>query len=81
VLDLAGKTIAGCAVGKMAVNATANTRFHCVMLCGHPQITDGTMLMAAERAGGTLKCSPCSKVDGKAARAAKNAAKKAARHG
>ena len=81
VLDLSGKTIAGCAVGKMAVNATANTRFHCTMLCGHPQITDGTMLTSADRAGRTLKCSRCSKVDGKAARIAKNAAKRSARNG
>jgi hypothetical protein len=81
VLDLSGKTIAGCAVGKMAVNATANTRFHCVMLCGHPQITDGTMLTAADRAGKTLKCSRCAKIDSTAARVAKNAARKAARHG
>lgn len=76
-LDLAGKVVAGCAVDRLAADATANTRFHCVMSCGHAQIMDGTALMAGQRAGKMLKCTPCSKVDGKAARRAKAAAKMA----
>jgi hypothetical protein len=74
-LDLAGKTVAGCAVDRMAADATANSRFHCVMSCGHPQIVDGTMLMSAARAGQVLCCKPCSKANGKALREAKRLAK------
>ncbi len=67
-LDLAGKTIAGCAVGREAAKATNTTRFHAVMACGHPQIVEGSTLMAAERAGKIVKCSACAKLDYRALR-------------
>lgn len=74
-LDLAGKTVAGCAVDRLAADATANSRFHCVMSCGHQQIVDGTVLMSAQRAGQRLKCKACAKADGRQAREAKRLAK------
>jgi hypothetical protein len=77
-LELSGKTLAGCSIGKMAADATANTRFHTVLACGHSKILDGTVIMTAERAGQIIKCPPCNRIDAKAAKEAK---RKAARDG
>jgi len=73
-LELSGKTLAGCAVGKMAADSTANTRFHSVLACGHAKIIDGTVLTTADRAGKILKCPPCNRADAKAAKEAKRKA-------
>lgn len=70
-LDLAGKTLAGCAVGKMAVDATPHTRFHIVAACGHSMIVDGTTLVQAEKAKRLVKCKACSQADTKALKRAK----------
>lgn len=62
-LDLAGKTIAGCLVVRIAAAATRHSRWHAVMSCGHPKIVDGSELTAADRAKKTLKCSACNRAD------------------
>jgi hypothetical protein len=69
-LDLAGKTLAGCVVDRMAANSTKQSRFHALMSCGHSQIVDGSELTAADRAKRTLKCSACIKADYRAMRKA-----------
>ena len=67
-LELTGKTLAGCAVDRRAADATRVSRFHAIMSCGHPQIVDGSVLTAAERAGKILKCTACTKTDYRAMR-------------
>lgn len=74
-LALEGKTLAGCKVGKMAANATSNTRFHVEAACGHRAIIAGTDLKQAEKAGRVVKCPPCTRADGKAKRAQKREAR------
>jgi hypothetical protein len=76
-LDLSGKTLAGCAIGRRAADATRGSRFHAIMSCGHAQIVDGSIIAVADRAGKTLKCSACIKADQRGLRAARAAAKKA----
>lgn len=62
-LDLAGKTLAGCAVDRMAANATKQSRFHALMACGHSAIVDGSALMSAQKEGRIMKCVGCVKAD------------------
>lgn len=59
LLELDGKTLAGCKVGHEAANATALTRYHVTFSCGHPGIANGTDLKSADKAGKVLRCKPC----------------------